>query len=459
MTVVVACSGGLDSTVLAHRTAVRSAEPIVLACLDHGLRAAAADDVAFVRALASDLDARFVTDQRTPSFQRIRRVGRQAAAREVRLGWLEEIASAAGADRILLAHHRDDDLETVALGLAERTVYALQGAVAAGTAPASIPRIRGRFGRPLLDQPRSALMAEARAAGLSWREDPSNADLRYARNRLRHETLPAWRRLDPKGPERLLAAGRRTRAALDDLQRRARRVAPAVVRSVEPLVLHRAVLAALPEGVADAVLRALCVPADRPLGTAALRAVADDARAGRRARLRRLGGGWSARTSGDDVVLVRGLLTLEGVGRASAPLLVDCPVVWSGGRTLGATRLSAAEAHQRLSDAGVGRTFALVDADSVEGPLSVRAAGAGARFRPFGLDGSRLVRDVLAEVGVPRPERADWPTVVDARGRVIWIPGVRAGASAPLRSGSEAALLLYTVAASGPPDRTALEPQ
>jgi tRNA(Ile)-lysidine synthetase-like protein len=168
-------------------------------------------------------------------------------------------------------------------------------------------------------------------------------------------------------------------------------------------------------------------------------------------------GGWSARTAASEVVLSRGPLELEGAERPPVRLDLDRPVRWSGGWALGAVRIEAAEAHRRLGEPDAGRAFALLDAEEVEEPLTVRCVGVGQRIRPFGLDGSRLVRDVLAEDGVPRPARAGWPMVVDASGRVVWIPGVRAGATAPLRSGSEAALLLYTVAAPGLPDRTALE--
>ncbi|MCP4867542.1 MAG: tRNA lysidine(34) synthetase TilS [Proteobacteria bacterium] len=457
MTVLVACSGGLDSMVLARLEAARSDGPIVLACLDHGLRTGAAEDVAFVRALAAELGADFVTDRRAPDPQRTRRVGRQAAARELRYAWLEEAADAVGAHRILLAHHRDDDLETIALGLPDPTPESLQAAARAEAAPPSMPRIRGRFGRPLLDRTRASLRALAEAEGWSWCEDPSNRDQRYVRNRMRASVIPAWRAIDPEGPRRLLALGRRARAARNELHRRARLAMPAVVRSDEPLRLDRTIFAALPDDVADAVVRMRCTPTDRPLGTRAVAALIGDARARGPARLRRLGGGWTARTAGTEVLLSQAPLSLEGDAPARAPLTLDAPVAWAGGWALGASQIDGDEARRLLADPGAGRRFALLDADTAEAPLMLQSAGAGTRIRPFGMNGSRLVRDVLAEDGVPRPDRAGWPTVVDARGRVLWIPGVRAGAAAPLRTGCDAALLLYTVAAPDFPDRAALE--
>ena len=457
MTVLVACSGGLDSMVLARLEVARTDARVVLGCLDHGLRAGVAEDVAFVRALAEELGAGFVTARRSPDRERVRRVGLQAAARETRHRWLEEVADELGAHRILLGHHRDDDLETIVLGLPAPTPESLRDAARAPAAPPSIPRVRGRIGRPLLDRSRASLRALAVAEGWTWREDPSNRDRRYARNRLRADVIPAWQRVDPDGPRALLARGRAARREIEGVQRRARLAAPAAERSERPLRLDRVIFGALPPDVADALVRARCNPAERPLGRRAIAQVGADARAGRTARIRRLGGGWSARTAGAEVLLTRAPLTLEGAAPAPAALTLDRPVTWAGGWAVGASRIDADEALRMLDQPDVGRAFALLDASAAEGPLTVCSAGEGTRFRPFGLAGSRLVRDVLAEDGVPRPDRAGWPTVVDARGRVVWIPGVRAGAAAPLRSGCEAALLLYTVAAPDRPDRSALE--
>ncbi len=428
--VVIGCSGGLDSVVFARTHApgrLRDGAQVTLACLDHGWRASAADDVAFVSALAEELGAGFATARIPPAPDRVRRVGRQAAAREVRRAWLQSL----GADRILLAHHRDDDLETIAIGTLRATSGdSLEILRSASTYAPSIPRA-GWAERPLLDTPRAELRAIAEQNGWTWREDPSNRDRRYLRVRLRRDVLP---RLRDDERVRMLAGGRLARQELDRVQNLARRWAA----EASPGTLPRESFASLEAEVAAAVLRLACTPHHRPLRRAAAASLQRDARTPG-ARLRDLGGGWFARTAGDVVELARTPFVLEDAATPTPSLrVVPVPA-------------SAARARIASDPAAAGRTFAVLDAASVPRPLTLVPAGSGRRMRPFGMGGrSRLVRDLLAEAGVPRPRRASWPVVLDGDGAVAWVPGVRAGDVAPLRPGSEDALLLYTDAAPEP---------
>jgi tRNA(Ile)-lysidine synthetase-like protein len=101
------------------------------------------------------------------------------------------------------------------------------------------------------------------------------------------------------------------------------------------------------------------------------------------------------------------------------------------------------------SGQGAGALFAVFDADALKLPLSVHGSGRGRSFVPFGMDGRRKVRGLLAEAGVPRAERAAYPVVLDGLGTPLWLPGIRASAAAPLTTSSERAVMLYTVAALG----------
>lgn len=111
----------------------------------------------------------------------------EAWARAGRHRALHDMAVAAGADLLLLAHHRRDQAETFLL-------QALRGAGTAGLS--AMPRAQWRDGicwaRPWLDRPREAILAYAEQHGLRWIEDPSNGDARYARNRLRLVLWPAF---------------------------------------------------------------------------------------------------------------------------------------------------------------------------------------------------------------------------------------------------------------------------
>ncbi len=108
--------------------------------------------------------------------------GPEAAARSARYAALEEAAREAGAAAVLLGHSRDDQAETVLLGLARG---------AGGRALAGMPARRGFLLRPLLGVPRATLREACLAAGLEPWDDPHNADPAYARARVRHQALPA----------------------------------------------------------------------------------------------------------------------------------------------------------------------------------------------------------------------------------------------------------------------------
>jgi tRNA(Ile)-lysidine synthase len=120
----------------------------------------------------------------------------EAAAREARYAALVRLARAADCDTVLLAHHREDQAETVLL-------QALRGAGPAGLA--AMPQRIERFGltwlRPWLAQPRSAIDAYVRRHRLRHIEDDSNTDTRYARNKLRHEVWPALLQAFPQAPQ------------------------------------------------------------------------------------------------------------------------------------------------------------------------------------------------------------------------------------------------------------------
>jgi tRNA(Ile)-lysidine synthase len=190
--VLVAASGGLDSTVLAHALATwasRLGVTVAFGHVHHGLRGADADaDAASVAALAAKLGVPYVWRRVAPRARRAAGVSRdrptlQEAARELRYAALRALAEEAGATRIATAHHADDQAETVLLRLLR------------GTGPDGLTGIPERSPdgvvvRPLLRLSRAELLAHAESHSLGWREDPSNRSRAYARSRLRHDWLP-----------------------------------------------------------------------------------------------------------------------------------------------------------------------------------------------------------------------------------------------------------------------------
>ena len=185
--VAVAFSGGLDSTALLHATARAAVDgPKVVALhVHHGLQPQADEWAQHCEQVAGEYGVGFACTRlsgapaRGDSIEAWARAGRHQA--------LHGMSVAAGASLLLLAHHRQDQAETFLL-------QAMRGAGTAGLA--GMPRAQWRGGvcwaRPWLDHPRTAIHAYADQLGLRWIDDPSNADDRFARNRLRQALWPAF---------------------------------------------------------------------------------------------------------------------------------------------------------------------------------------------------------------------------------------------------------------------------
>jgi tRNA(Ile)-lysidine synthase len=215
---VLAISGGSDSTallVIAARWVKRLRRPPkLLACtIDHGLRAEAAAEAVAVKRLARRLGVA----HRTLHWRGKKpKTGLQEAARIARYGLLAEAAKRAGCEHILTAHTLDDQAETVLFRLARGS--GLTGL--AGMAYASPLAAGGDASifvvRPLLDIPKTRLLATLKAAGIGHSEDPTNRDPRYARTRLR-TLMPHLVRegLDARSLARLAARMRRAEATIE----------------------------------------------------------------------------------------------------------------------------------------------------------------------------------------------------------------------------------------------------
>lgn len=179
--VLVACSGGADSLALAAavaHVARRDGRVAGAVTVDHGLQAGSA---AQARAVAADLVTLRLDPVEAVHVQvRSEGQGPEGAARAARYAALDAAAERHDAGAVLLGHTRDDQAETVLLGLAR------------GSGPRSLAgmaEVAGRYRRPLLALPRSAVRAAVPADVKAW-DDPHNVDPAYARARVRHRVLP-----------------------------------------------------------------------------------------------------------------------------------------------------------------------------------------------------------------------------------------------------------------------------
>ena len=189
---IVAVSGGRDSVVLLDgltRVAPNLNLELVVAHVHHGLRGDEADaDANFVAQIAARAGLRFALRRVDPLAEREGKASRQRptieeAARSLRRAALETLADEEGAGWIATAHHLGDQAETVMLRI-------LRGTGPDGLAAMAPADRTTRFIRPLLGTMPGAIESAATQGGLEWREDASNEDRAFSRNRLRHDWLP-----------------------------------------------------------------------------------------------------------------------------------------------------------------------------------------------------------------------------------------------------------------------------
>ena len=218
--VVVGVSGGADSIFLLHSLAKARKEgkvTVTAAHFNHRLRGEESDQdeqftVSFCRKAAVPVEVGH-WDHPEGNGHRIS----EEAARNERYQFFERTCRKVGAQKLALAHTRDDDAETILFRI-------LRGSGLSGLRGIPSERSWGGFQviRPLKDISRDEIREHLRKRGISWREDASNQDLRYTRNRIRHELLPLLEKeFNPNIRNILIHLGRNVTEDYDYLQKEA----------------------------------------------------------------------------------------------------------------------------------------------------------------------------------------------------------------------------------------------
>lgn len=452
---VVGASGGADSTVLL-RTLVEIGRRrelgwrIHAAHLHHGLRGEAADaDAAFVSRLAAQLDVP-AHHERADIGELVRCAGgsTEEAARTRRYQFLERVALTTGSEFVAVAHHADDNAETVLHRICRGT--GLRGLAGMHDVRPIRPGSLIRLVRPLLGQRREDIEAVCRSEGLEYRTDDSNYTEQFTRGRIRNRVLPLLRSaVNPNTSEALLRLAEQARWLGTYLEDAAARVFETMLVSEAPgeIVLNtRAFLHKQRIIQAEVVRRAvtLVTAGDQELGFShveAVLALLEDPTSGKELHL-------PGRVVVRKVYQRLVFQTLDPRDPPAAtelrPVAVQCP---------GVTPLPElrAELLAEVREFNGGDIAALrshphpneewIDLDRVVGPLIVRGRRAGDRFRPLGAPGAKSLADFLSDEKIDPVLRAGIGVLCDQQGP-LWVIPLRIDERVRLRDGTQRVLRL-----------------
>ena len=451
-TVIVGVSGGADSLSLLHALNVLAPEfdlRLHVAHLDHQLRGGAAQaDANFVRGLAQQWNLPGTIEARdVAGFARQHKLSLEEAARQVRYGFLLEVALAQRSETVAVGHNADDQAESVLM-------HFLRGSGLSGLR-GMLPKMRiaelrirnwnSAFQiphseladiflvRPLLEIPRSAIEEYCAQHDLHPRVDATNADAAYFRNRLRHELLPILEIYNPQIRSILRRTADVIAAEHEVLQAHTNYAwgMTIVDETGTAITFNLPLWREQPIGVRRALLRQAIHQLRPPLRDIDFVHIEEAAEILQRA------------STGDQITLPQSLfvevsydtftisprdkLTLPDwplLPERSAPLAINVPGVTplpESAWIVEATWEACDQAHVPLS-----RFAACFDADMLPGPLALRPRASADRFHPQGMPSLARLKDWMINAKVPRAIRDRLPLLVSGE-QIVWVPGFRVG--------------------------------
>lgn len=425
-----AVSGGVDSMVLVF-TLLELGYNLEIAHFNYGLRGLDSDaDEELVCTWAGQHHIPFHRHSPPSDFRTKPGISLQEEARNLRYQWMESVSEERGIRHIVLAHHADDQVETVFLNLLRGTGLAGMR----GMLPA-----QGKRKRPLLEKTRAEILTFAQTHSIPWREDASNAKSDYRRNQLRHSILPQLQELSP-GFER------------------------AVLRNADRFRLYESTLGSQYQMLETAFQRTeshekrtydLPTVLSHPQGQFFFFEC-----------LKKSGFGWDETTQlwqsanseesierrSADGILTEIRLPKWIIWKTEQERFASLPVIQTAAASHfqlppGQNLVAKIKAVNGFMPVSIPPNQWMADSGRLAFPLSFRLWKEGDHFQPFGMKGKRKqISDLLTEAGLTREEKCRQLILEDSDGTILWIAGIRSSELTRIPEGFSGELLVLEIA-------------
>jgi tRNA(Ile)-lysidine synthase len=416
---LLAVSGGIDSTIMAALFHLSGADFALAHCNFHLRGVESDDDQRFVENLATGFHRPcFVKNFDTSGYSANQGISVQMAARDLRYEWFNELADQNGFDFIATGHNRNDVVETLLLNLSRGTgIRGLSG----------ISPRHGKIIRPLLFASRDAIITFAKDNNLAWREDSSNAETKYHRNKIRHVIIPAFETLNPSFIQNTLDTAHRfdeTEKFLDFALRQVRQDICTIQPDRNLIDIKK--LQQYP--VVDFLLFELM----REFGVNP---------AGIQSIIRSLGS-----TPGKQFFTRTHCITRDrshfiitpGTTHAEDEAIIGQDTAHINHPVCLNFNLIEPNQPFRIPEESC---FAALDADLVKFPLKLRRWKAGDRFHPLGLKGSKKISDFLINIKIPLPDKKQvW--ILESENKIAWVVNYRIDNRFKITAGTRKILLV-----------------
>lgn len=422
-TVAIGVSGGVDSLALLvalHELRHRLDCQLHIAHLDHQLRQDSASEAEFVKQHANRLKLPFTINKiDIPSLVKQRKQSIEAAAREARYEFFEFVCKQIGATKVALGHQRNDQTETVLMNL-------LRGAALTGLRGV-LPIRDEKFIRPLLHFSRPDIERFVAEQGLQPCEDSTNWDRNFLRNRIRLDLLPLLKRDYNRNIQNTLAQNaellREESDYLEDATYKAFNACLAEPPTHDVVVLDRLIFLRQHPALRRRLLR---------LAIGQIQGNVKEVAFNHSEFMLELSEGESPNRQlnlPNNLEFLRAYNQLI-IQRATSKIGEFEYIVAVPGNnnfpTLNAamTATIAEASSDKTSLMPSGKYQAVFDADEIQMPLKIRSRKAGDRFQPFGMEGTKKIKDFLIDAKVPQRMRQSIPILV-AGDQILWVVGHR----------------------------------